>query len=313
MKKAFCIFTFIFIGAISFAEEKDIRIVPILNYDFFSVEQQEYHLPGGSLILLKGDHSPSWEEKPDNLMIGTIYKSAVINEAPLGYPSVFHYIDLIAERKINRHFIQGLITSYSDKPFYGGLHTTYSQIGYGYELIRKEKINLTLGLALGISDYGFDFPNGGTWPLLPSPVINFNFNSRIVNLSFTWPELKMTLVPENRFRMTSTVKLDIYKFRDMYDMQFDAILWYRFFNKDFAYGDFAGIGLGIKNSGIDFTLSEKGKFYDMNYYSVFGVLDASLLTISGGYIFYSRELYEINNNKPTGKGWFISVQALYQF
>jgi hypothetical protein len=96
-------------------------------------------------------------------------------------------------------------------------------------------------------------------------------------------------------------------------MKFDAILWYRFFDKNFTYGDFAGAGLGIKNSGIDFTLSEKGKFYDMNYYSVFGILDASLLTISGGYIFYSRELYETNNSKPTGKGWFISVQALYQF
>jgi hypothetical protein len=313
MKKVFCIFTFIFIRVISFAEEKDIRIVPILNYEFFSVEQQKYHLPGGSLILLKGDHSPSWEEEPDNLMIGAVYKSAIINQFPLGYPSVFHYIDLIAERKIKRHFIQGLITSYSDKPFYGGLHTAYSQVGYGYELIRKEKLNLTLGLALGISDYGFDLPNGGTWPLLPLPVINFNFNSRTVNLSFTWPELKITLAPENRFRITGTVKLDIYKFRDIHDMQFDAIIWYRFFNKDFAYGDFAGAGLGIKNSGIDFTLSEKGKFYAMNSYSVFGILDASLLTISGGYIFYSRELYEINNSKPTGKGWFISVQALYQF
>jgi hypothetical protein len=76
-------------------------------------------------------------------------------------------------------------------------------------------------------------------------------------------------------------------------MQFDTILWYRFFDKNFAYGDFAVAGLGIKNSGIDFTLSEKEKFYDMNCYSIFGILDASLLTINGGYIFYSRELYAI--------------------
>jgi hypothetical protein len=180
-------------------------------------------------------------------------------------------------------------------------------------LIRKENINLTLGAALGLSDYGFDFPKGGTWPLLPSPIINFAFYSRIVNLGFTWPEFKLTLAPESRFRMTGAVKLDIYKFRDIHDMQFDCVLWYRFFDKDFAYGDFAGAGLGIKNSGLDFTLSEKGKFYDPHYYSVFGVIDASLLTINGGYIFYSRELYETNKGRPTGKGWFLSVQALYQF
>jgi hypothetical protein len=132
--------------------EQDHKKKAFYFFMFIIVEQQKYYLPGGGLILLKGDHSPTWEEEPDNLMVGAIYKSAIINEIPLGYPSVFHYIDLIAERKIKSHFIQGLITSYSDKPFYGGLHTTYSQIGYGYELIRKENINLTLGLALGISD-----------------------------------------------------------------------------------------------------------------------------------------------------------------
>jgi hypothetical protein len=113
--------------------------------------------------------------------------------------------------------------------------------------------------------------------------------------------------------MTGFARLDIYKINDIHDLLFDCILWNSFIDKDFAYVDFAGVGMGIKNGGLDFTLSEKGKFYNTHYYSIFGIIDASLLKISGGYIFYSREFYETNNFKSTGKGWFISTQLLYQF
>ena len=316
MKKTMCIFVLILITVLSFAEEtegKDVHIVPILNYEFVSLEHQKYHLPGGGLILLKGNQTPTWEEEPDSLMIGALYKAALISEVPPNYPNLFHSVELIGEWRKKRHFVQALISSYSDKPLYGGMHTSYSQIGYGYQLLRNENIRLTLGAALGLSDFGFDLPNGGTWPLLPSPIVEFAFYSPIVNVMFNWPELKVIIGSESRIRLTNTVRLDIWKFHDVHDMLFDSILWYRFFDKDFAYGDFAGIGVGIKNGGIDFTLSEKWKYYDNHYYSVFAILDASLLTVSGGYIFYSREFYEENISKPTGRGWFISAQILWQF
>ena len=319
MKRTICFFVLTLTGLISFAEEaveateEKIHIVPMLDYEYVSLEQQEYHLPGGGLIFLKGNQSPSWEEKPDNLMIGVLYKAAIIKEIPPDYSNLFHSVELIAERRKNRHFIQALASSYSDNPFFGGLHTSYSQIGYGYQLIRKEKINLTLGAALGLSDFGFDFPDGGTWPLLPSPIVEFALYSPIVNVAFNWPELKITIAPESRIRLTNTVRLDIWKFHDIHDMLFESILWYRFFDKSFAYGDFAGFGVGIKNGGLDFTLSEKGKFYNTHYYSIFGILDGSLLKISGGYIFYSREFYNTDNSKPTGNGWFLSIQAFWQF
>jgi hypothetical protein len=316
MKNAICIIGLILIAGISFAEEtteKDVHIVPILNYEYVSLEHQKYHLPGGGLILLKGNQSPSWEEEPDSLMIGALYKMAIINEVPQDYPNLFHSVELIGEWRKNHHFVQALISSYSDKPIYGGMHTAYSQIGYGYQLLRKENIKLTLGLALGLSDFGFDLPNGGTWPLLPSPILEFGFYFKIVNVTFSWPELKVSIGPESKIRLTNTVRLDIWKFHDVHDMLFDCTLWYRFFDKNFAYGDFAGIGVGVKNGGLDFTLTEKWKYYDTHYYSVYGILDASLLRISGGYIFYSREFYETGDSKPTGKGWFLNAQILWQF
>jgi len=313
MKKIISSILLLLVGSLSFADENGIKIIPILNYDFISVENQSYHLPGSGLILLNGNHSPLWNEDPDNLMIGAIYKTAIINDVPLNYSNIFHTVELIGEWRKNRHFVQGLISSYSDKPFYGGFHTTYSQIGYGYQIVRRKNIRLTIGAAVGFSDFGFDLPNGGTWPLLPSPIIEFKFNSRIFDLSFKWPELKFTIGTESRVRMTAAAKLEIWKFNDIHDMLFDCILWYRFFDKDFAYGDFMGAGIGIKNGGLDFTLGEEGKFYNTHHYSVFGIFDAGLLKVSGGYIFYSREFYGDNSFKPTGRGWYISAQILYQF
>jgi hypothetical protein len=149
------------------------------------------------------------------------------------------------------------------------------------------------------------------------PIIRFGFNSPMANLAFDFPEFRLTLLPENRVRMTGAVRLDIYKFHDIYDLKFNSILWYRFFNKDFVAGDFLGIGLGIQNTGqndgTDFILAEQDKKYDINYYSVFGIVDAGLIKLSGGYIFYSREVYGTDYSRPTGNGFFIKVEMLYQF
>jgi hypothetical protein len=78
-------------------------------------------------------------------------------------------------------------------------------------------------------------------------------------------------------------------------------------------GDFAGIGIGLKNESYNFDLSEgREKTFEQQYTAIFGVLDISALKLSGGYIFDSRELYN-GGEKNTGKGFFISLQGMYRF
>jgi hypothetical protein len=317
LKTKVFIFCMMFGAAFCFAEDEGVRIIPMLNYDFISLENQQYHAPGGGLILLDGDQEPPLSEKYNNLMVGLFYKPYILKEILPGYSELYHDIDLIVERKIGSHLIQGIFSTYSDKPVYGGFHTTYSSIGYGYELIRKENLHLTLGLALGVGDFGFYLPDGNILPLFPMPIIRLGFNSSIVNLALDFPEVKLTFLPESRVRITGTAHLDIYKFHDIHDFKFNSILWYRFFDKDFAAGDFLGIGLGVQNvgqnDGTDFVLGERDRKYDVNYYSVFGIVDAGLLKLSGGYIFYGREVYDANYMREIGNGFFIKVEALYQF
>lgn len=306
-----------FLAVFCFAEDEGVRLIPMLNYELASLENQKIHAPGGGLILLDGDHEPPLSENYNNLMTGLFYKPYILKEIAPGYSELYHDIDFILEKKINNHLIQGIFSTFSDKPVYGGFQTTYTSIGYGYQLLRKEKLNLTLGLALGAGDFGFYLPNGVLFPLFPMPIIRFGLSSSVVNLALDFPELKLTLLPESKVRLTGAVHLDIYKFHDIHDFKFNGILWYRFFDKDFVAGDFLGIGLGVQNigqnDGTDFALGEKPKKYDINYYSVFGIVDAGLLKISGGYIFYGREVYNADYSRPVGNGFFIKVEMLYQF
>jgi hypothetical protein len=304
----------VFTTVFCFAEGEGLKIIPLLNYEFVSLEDQQYHAPGGGLLVL---HDPPLSEKDNNLLIGIFYKPYILKEIPPGYAEMYHDVDFIIEKKTGRHLMQGIFTTYSDKPVYGGLHTTYSSLGYGYELIRKKNLNLTLGLSLGFGDFGINLPNGTMWPILPRPIVKFAFNSPYINLAYDYPEFQFVLLPDRRVRMTGSVGLETFSFHDIHDLRFNSILWYRFFDKDSAVGDFLGIGLGVQNVGqndaTDFVLGKKDKKYDINYYSVFGVVDAGLVKISGGYIPYSREVYDADYSRPTGRGFFVKVEMQYQF
>jgi hypothetical protein len=104
-----------------FAEDEGVRIIPFLNYEFFSVENQQFHAPGGGLILLNGDQEPPVSEKYNNLMIGLFYRPYILKEISPGYSALYHDIDFIIERKIGYHLIQGIFSTYSDEPVYGDL------------------------------------------------------------------------------------------------------------------------------------------------------------------------------------------------
>jgi hypothetical protein len=79
-------------------------------------------------------------------------------------------------------------------------------------------------------------------------------------------------------------------------------------------GDFAGIGVGLKNESLGFDLSaDRDKTLEIQNTSVFTVLDFSFLKLSGGYIFDSRLLVDEAQRDKREQGFYLSVQAMYQF
>jgi hypothetical protein len=116
---------------------------------------------------------------------------------------------------------------------------------------------------------------------------------------------------EKPVRFTVSMRMDSY--RNINDLIGEGVIWYRPFPAEHRLGDFIGIGPGVKNESFAFDLSGgRDKTFEQQYTAVFGVLDVSMLKISGGYIFDSRELYNGNMNN-TGKGFFVAAQGMWRF
>jgi hypothetical protein len=302
-----------------FADEeqtKDFSIMPVLFYEYLRFEEQQVHSSGEGIVFTKGNMTPPVSEDRDSLMISGLFKQYFVMESRDGYDYLYHDINIRVERKIKQHIILGILSSQAAEPFYGGLHTFIGGLGYGYELIRNETISLTLGCGLGVGDFGLELPNGTVWPVLPVPTVRFNAKSSWVNFSFEFLQnisTAFTFFPESKIRLTGIFSIDPFGIRSIRDLYFDATLWYRLFSKESKMGDFAGIGLGFKNSGFGFTLPDKEKSYAVNYYSADGILDLSFLQLSAGYSFNGIEIFDLVNINKIGNGFFISAMLRWQF
>jgi hypothetical protein len=294
--------------------EKSWTLTPLLNYEYLSFKDQHIHSPGEGLMFTKGNMKPSVSERRDSLFIAGFFKQYFIQEEQEGYPNLFYSVNFTVDRKIGRHLFLGLLAAGSDKPFYGGLRTFTAGSGYGYEFIRNENISLTLGIGLGVGDFGIKSSNGEPLPVLPIPIVRFNIETTLLNLFFEFsgkPVLNITLFPEHKIRLVNSFGVN--QFRDIRDFLFDTILMYRFFSSDSKFGDFAGIGIGIKNGAFGFPLAENGKSYEVIYNSIYGLIDLSFLRIYGGYSFNGIEIYDLDRRRDIGNGFFVNAVFAWQF
>jgi hypothetical protein len=126
--------------------------------------------------------------------------------------------------------------------------------------------------------------------------------------------MELTLLPKNRIRMTNTFIINPFHLRDIRDLYYDGIIWYRFFSYFSPLGDLIGIGLGFKNIIFGFAETSREKSYEVNYYSVYGIFDLSFLQISGGYIFDGREIFDVSGAiNRIGNGFFVNAMLAWRF
>ncbi|MDR2052357.1 MAG: hypothetical protein LBP80_03005 [Treponema sp.] len=315
--KRFCyLFALILGTSVCFAEDpkSGLIIAPLVNYEYLHLAGQQFHAPGEGVSFIYGD-----EQKP--FFAQVLAKQYIMGQDNRdGYEGPYHSDSLTLVQKIKRHQFMALLNARSNEPVYGGLRTFTAGIGYDYELLRNDHHSLVLGGVLTVTDTGITFVDGKTWPVMPLPLITYELRSQLLTLKASYmlkPQLDFTVLPESRIRLTSSLSME--KYRSIADLLFDCALWYRFFDKNSKQGDCAGFGAGIKNTGLYFNFGEKDKSYELQYYSVYGTLDFSILQISGGYCFRGREILDssggdsIGNDRSAGEGYFASIRLVYSF
>lgn len=297
-----CLFSIAFLCSViaSVAAEGDTQYLPLAKYDYLSVKDQQINSAGGGLVIVS-----------DRLFFAGIYTYHSFAEQPeLSYPEKYQGIELLVDGKINRHGYLAVFKSISDQPVYGGLPTYQGAVAYSYELIAGEHLTLALGAGLAVSDFGIELSNGKPWPILPVPLVRLGYTSTLIDLKLeliTGPNLSFVMAPDSRIRFLGDFRMD--QFRDIRDLIFECALEYRLFPADHVMGELAGISAGAKSDRLSFVPASKDEDLDIHYYSLFGRLDLSLLSITAGYAFDTVQILSENKSSKLGTGFFISIQA----
>ena len=185
---------------------------------------------------------------------------------------------------------------------------------YGYEFIRDEHLSLVFGGGIGVGEFGIELEDGRSLQIIPVPLIRVNYQTQYFNSKFeflTGPNWSFVIGPNNRVRFTGDFRMD--QLRDRRDFIIETNLAYRFFDKNHALGDFAGVSLGFKNDNLGaFKLAHEHytESVEVHYYALFATLDLTVIKISAGHAFGGRVLYREEIKEDIGNGWFVSVQGL---
>lgn len=293
------------------SSERRVNYIPLLKYDFLSTDAHKIISPGAGLIIMKGETK----------FVGFYTHHNISNALRFDYPQKFHSIDFLLETIKNRHQFLGIFQTDSDKPVSGGLHTFQAATAYGYELTDNDKLSFVLGGGIAVSDFGIEFSNGKTCPLIPVPLIRAKYNNGFITTKFeflTGPNFDLTIGAKSQFRLINELRLD--EFRDSRDLLFKSSLNYRFFSEEDPMGNFAGIALGIKNDnygafnlGDQQSKSDDEDTIEVHYNSIFGEIDLTFIKITGGHTFNGRKLYHGEITENINEGYFISIEGMYQF
>ena len=298
--------------------EKDkTDIIPLLYYKTLSLEKQSFYNYGGGIVIEKGSEKAEYCDQENSLLAVLLYSGAGYTEKPLyEYPDKYKNIELILQRKKDRHQYFSVLQSYSDKPVTGGLETYAFLAGYGYEIVQTKNHSLYLGGSLAVSDWDIEMENGSTWPVIPLPFIHYEYSSPLLFSSFdltSSPVIDLVIAPENRLRLNTSILIADPEAWDNYGIKYDVNIEYRFFSKDYEYGDFAGIRMGIMTDDYCADLSgEDERTIQTGWRTYYAALDLSLLEISFGYA-EGKTFYEEGHDRDPGRGLYFSIQIAYLF
>jgi hypothetical protein len=297
--------------------EGDLFVLSRLSYDYVKTGDQEIHSPGLAFGITKGVADVPFNEVHKQFQVMALYQPFFFrNDLLYVAPQTYHRAKLMLDARWERHQLLGLFSSETDKPLAGGLSTVKAGLGWGYELLRYSNLSLILGVLVGVADFGIDLPSGDPLPILPVPLIRFSYKAEWLTASLEYldsPSLNFTIAPGKPVRFTGN--MTIVEYRGIEDLLGEGVLWYRFFaSGSHSLGDFAGIGLGFKNETMYFNVaSERGKTFEQQYTSIFGMIDISIVQLMVGYIMDSRTFYDRTEKRNSGKGYFISVLGQYRF
>ena len=296
------------------AEIKDFQnhIIPAFSFQTLQLEQKDFILsPSLNLQYMRIKNPGVVSSQPDSIAIGAGYSMDYFT-AGLMSENIrrLHNANVLGSVGFGKNTIACMVPSGSEIPF-SSIQSVTGALFYTRQLVKKENVSFLLGGGIIVGDFGFkikDFPIY----VVAIPMFSFNYNNKIFSSTISilgLPSLQLTLFPKSIVRVKGSC--GIAGFSSIRDLTFDcALIYYPF--KNTKANELVYVAAGVMNKSASTILLDKTKIR-YQYYSAYGEISATFITLKGGYNFDGKKYVNSTEAGDMYKGLFASVQAMFMF
>ena len=299
------------------APEKEFKfnVIPVVGFDMLQLEKESFILtPSGTLQFMRTKNASSTSKQPDMIAGGASYSQSIFTKKIEGYDErQFHSISVFSQVVAGKNTFLLQLAMSGAKPF-GSYKNLNGALMYSRQFIKTDSISLSAGGGVIAADMGLKI-GGVELFVIPLPLLQFAYTSEYFNAGFDWvglPSVNFTLLPHKMFRFKGSCSLGGFDLPA--DLKFDCAVCCYPLTKT-KMGDFMSISAGITNSQKGFKIDNDNSL-KYQYYSVYGELGLTLVTLRAGYAFGGKQTLTVKKDKfkkDYDGGIFATIQAMYMF
>lgn len=287
-------------------------VMTAAGFQAVQIEDKDFILsPSANLQYMRIKNEGVESALPDSIVIGAGYSQDIFTKG-LGPDQVknLHGINLMGNVSLGKNSLMLMVASGGEVPF-SAITTVTGMAMYTRQLIQKDNLSLVVGGGIIVADLGLKIKDFELY-VIPLPVINFGYSNNIFAASLSFmgmPSVQLTLLPESMFRLRTSCQLQ--GFESARDIGFDcAIVYYPLYFKN--ANELISVSGGIMTNGASAKLRNKDS-YDFKYYTAYGEINATLVTLRCGYNFDGKTYLNKEEIGDMYKGMFASIQGMFMF
>lgn len=275
-------------------DEKDFILSPSANLQFMHIKNEGVE-----------------SKQPDAIVIGAGYSLDHYTQG-LGPDEVdtFHNVNLMGNVVAGKNSFIAMVASGGEIPF-SSIKTITAGLMYTRQLVKTDNLSFTAGFGIMAGDLGLKIKNYNIY-CIPLPLFSFNYQNDIFAGGISvmgLPSLSLTLFPKSMFRFRGNCGVS--GFKSIRNLTFDtALVCYPLLNT--KAGELVSISAGVMNTAKSSLLKDKTK-YAYQYYSAYGEISATFVTLRAGYNFDGKKYFNDDEVGDMYKGLFATVQAMFMF
>lgn len=284
----------------------EVNVIPFAGCKYLQTAEEDYLLsPSAGIQIMSVVSDSGVLSTSANYSMN--YYNRGFGEEKVKY---LHGINLTGSYNWDKNGVTVVLGSNGEVPF-SDIKTMMGLALYTRQIVKTESFSFVFGGGIMAGDLDRSI-RGVNIYAIPFPVFSLNYHNDFVATSLAFmgePSFSLELFPKSIVRFDG--KVSLVGFDSVKDIAFDcAIRAYPFNNT--ALGEIISIAAGVLNTKETYKLANKDE-YGFQYYSAYGELNATFLTLRCGYNFNGSKIFNKEVKGDMYNGIFASVSAMFFF